>query len=157
MHTRNASGMVCAAAAPLHMPMQRRAQTGRARGQPGFQRAAPGSDLALERDGSRRWCIRLRKTKSDGGACFSTVTQFTHMTVGSDNNWALSPAHMQIPARFRQQSRHTRALIASSEYLGAVWFRGYPLGDEDIPNHLVRDSYFCCLVQCKGRAKFLFG
>jgi hypothetical protein len=32
-------------------------------------------------------------------------------------------------------------------HLGAVWFRGYDLGDEDILNQVVRDSHFFCLVR----------
>jgi hypothetical protein len=31
--------------------------------------------------------------------------------------------------------------------LEAVWFGGYPLGDEDIPNHVVRGSHFFYLVE----------
>jgi hypothetical protein len=39
-----------------------------------------------------------------------------------------------------------RTSISDFEDPGAVWFRGYPLGDEDIPNQLVRGSHFSCLV-----------
>jgi hypothetical protein len=37
-------------------------------------------------------------------------------------------------------------VVADVLVLGAVWFRGYHLGDGDIHNHLVRDNHFHCLV-----------
>jgi hypothetical protein len=33
------------------------------------------------------------------------------------------------------------------EDVGAVWFGGYPLGDRDIPNQVVRGNHFSCLVE----------
>jgi hypothetical protein len=39
-----------------------------------------------------------------------------------------------------QEVAHRPAIQLAA--LGAVWFRGYPLGDGDIPNHPVRDSHF---------------
>jgi hypothetical protein len=38
----------------------------------------------------------------------------------------------------------------AAEGVGAVWFRGYPSGDEGTPNHLVRDSHISCLVEYDG-------
>jgi hypothetical protein len=64
---------------------------------------------------------------------------------------SLSASCLARCPRARCRRRTTASRVQGSTpgegcLLGAVWFRGYHLGDGDIHNHLVRDNHFYCLV-----------